>query len=53
MTVYMMLMMHSSVTNGAKDQSGARSLDKSLSPILGFGVAQELIICVRIYSLYL
>jgi hypothetical protein len=53
MTVCMMLMMHSSVTNGAKDQSGARSRDDSLSPSLGFGVAEESIICVRIYLLYL
>jgi hypothetical protein len=46
-------MLHSSVINGAKDQSGARSLDKSLSPILGFGVADELTIRVGIYLLCL
>jgi hypothetical protein len=53
MTVCMMLMLHSGVTKGAKDQSGARSLDKSLSPSLGFGVADELNIRVRIYLLCL
>jgi hypothetical protein len=46
-------MLHSSVKNGAKDQSGARSLDDSLSPTLGFGAADKLTICVGIYMLYL
>jgi hypothetical protein len=53
MTVFMMLMLHSGVTNGTKDQSEARSLDKSLSLSLGFGVANELTICVRTYLLCL
>jgi hypothetical protein len=46
-------MLHSGVINRAKDQSGVRSLDKSLSPILGFGVADELTIRVGIYLLCL
>ena len=49
----MMLVLHSGVTKGAKDQSGARSLDKSLSPSLGVGVADELTIRVGIYLLCL
>jgi hypothetical protein len=53
MTVCMTAMLHSGVTNGAKDQSGARSLDKSLSLSLGFGVADESIIHVGIYLLCL
>lgn len=40
----MLLMLYSSATNGAKDQNGARSLDDSLSPRLGFGVAGELVL---------
>jgi hypothetical protein len=48
-----MLMLHSGVTKGAKDQSGAQSLDKSLSPSLGFGVADELTIRIGIYLLCL
>jgi hypothetical protein len=53
MTVCIMPTLHCSVTNGAKDQSGARSLDKSLSLSLGFGVADDLIIHVGIYLLCL
>jgi hypothetical protein len=49
----MMLMLHSGVTKAAKDQSGARSLDKSLSPSLGFGVADELTIRIGVYLLCL
>jgi hypothetical protein len=48
-----MLMLHSGVTNGTKDQSGARRLDKSLSLSLGLGVADELNIRVGIYLLCL
>jgi hypothetical protein len=53
MTVCMMLILHSGVTNGAKDHGGARILDKSLSPSLGFGVPNELTIRVGIYLLCL
>ena len=49
----MMPMLHSGVTDRAKDQSGARSLDDSLSPSLGFGAADEVTIRVEIYLLYL
>jgi hypothetical protein len=48
-----MPMLHSSVTNRAKDQGGARSLDKSFSPSLGIGVADEFTIRIRIYLLCL
>ena len=53
MTVCMMLVLHSGVTKGAKDQSGARILDKRLSQSLGVGVADKLTIRVRIYLLCL
>ena len=53
MTVCIMPMLHSSVTDGAKDQSGARSPDKSLSLSLGFGIADESINHVGIYLLCL
>jgi hypothetical protein len=53
MTVCMMLVLHSGATKRAKDQSGARSLDKSLSPSLGVGVADKLTIRVGIYLLCL
>jgi hypothetical protein len=53
MKVCTMPMLHSGVTNRAKDQGGARSLDKSFSPSLGIGVADEFTIRIRIYLLCL